>query len=210
VSRRFRVGPTVPVQVSAEALLAASRAVLQGGVVVAPTDTCYGLMVSAANPEAVRRLFELKDRPRDKPVAVLLARKRELWQWGQSTPLSRELARRFLPGPLTLILSCRRDPVPGVVGPGNTVGVRVPNHPAPRLLCSLARTGLAASSANRSGCPSPTCGEEAAAMWQRVPGLVILDAGPLVPGGVSTVVDARADRPLVMREGMLSGDALTV
>ncbi len=210
MSQRFRIGPGAPARVLAQALLAASRAVLHGGVVVAPTDTCYGLMVSAEDPVAVRNLFQLKDRPSEKPVAVLLARKRELWQWGQGTPLSRKLARHFLPGPLTLVLSCRRGPLPGIVGPGNTVGVRVPNHPAPRLLCSLVRTGLAATSANRSGCPPPTCAEEAVAMWHHVPGLVILDAGLLVPGGISTVVDARADCPLVIREGMLNGNALTV
>jgi L-threonylcarbamoyladenylate synthase len=203
------IDPMAPVRALADAMLLAASTMAAHGLVVAPTDTCYGLMVSPTSQQAIERLYRLKRRPRDKPVALLLARRQDLWRWGCATPLARDLARRLLPGPLTLLLaSCGRLPE-ALEGPGHTVGVRVPNNPLTRVLCALAPPGIAATSANRAGLAAPATADEARAGWSAEPNLVILDAGPLVPSGESTVVDARGGKPVVLREGMLSLSDLT-
>jgi L-threonylcarbamoyladenylate synthase len=145
----------------------------QGGLVAVPTETVYGLAADALNPDAVRRIFELKGRPTAHPLIVHLPAPREpsapawrelLERWAVDVPpLAVELASEFWPGPLTLILRRAAHVPDEVTGELDTVGLRVPGHPvAQALLAGFAarqpesRTGLAAPSANRFGHISPT------------------------------------------------------
>ncbi len=190
------------------ALLAAAGVLREGGVVVIPTDTCYGLVASAGNQESVARLNRLKGRAPDTPLAVLVARPRELWLWGHRTRLADLLARRFLPGPVTLVLDSLSPSETRHLSPDATIGVRVPDHALARLLCSLVPPGLAATSANPTGLPSPPTTILARSAWGGVGDLLILDAGPLHEARASTVVDVRSDAPRLIREGAVSQDAL--
>ena len=175
---------------------AAAAALRDGGAVVLPTDTVYGL---AALPGREELLHELKDRPAAMPIAVLVADVEQAETIAVLDDRARRLAAAFWPGPLTLVLA----PVEGDA----TIGVRCPDHDFLRAL--VARVGpLPTTSANRHGEPTPPTAAEAAAALSGVPALVV-DGGPC--GGVaSTVVDVSdpGRPPVVLREGALPSAAV--
>jgi L-threonylcarbamoyladenylate synthase len=153
-------------------------------------------------------VFAAKGRPADNPLIVHLADVVELPRVvARTTPLARALAEAFWPGPLTLVLAAG-DRVPAATTGGlSTVAVRVPDHPVASALLALADLPVAAPSANRSGRPSPTTAEHVAVdLGAEVD--VILDGGPCPVGVESTVVDARGDRPVVLREGTITREDL--
>jgi len=176
----------------------------RGGLVAFPTDTVYGVGAPAFDPQAVTRLYEVKERPRSKAIPLLLADGADLPSVAEPIPpLAERLAERFWPGPLTLVLP-RRAVVPDVVtAGGDTVAVRVPDHPVARALIAAAGMPLATTSANRSGEPSPVTAEEVMAqLGGRID--LILDGGRC-PGGVpSTVLDLTVSPPAVLRPGPVS------
>lgn len=183
-----------------------------GALVAFPTETVYGLGADAANPVAVRAVFEAKGRPADHPLIVHLADATHLDAWARAVPDgARALARAFWPGPLTLILPRASLASDAVTGGQDTVGVRVPAHPvAHALLEAFARRGgdgVAAPSANRYGHVSPTTAEHVVAdLGDRV--AMVLDGGPCAVGIESTIVAFAGDRPILMRPGGIGVDAL--
>jgi L-threonylcarbamoyladenylate synthase len=169
-----------------DALVAAATAIQQGAAVVYPTETVYGLGVDATDADAVARLFEIKGRPRSKPLSVGVADRDMLSQY--VTPTDRETAfiDRFLPGPVTVLLD--RDGVfPDVLVDGRaTVGIRIPDNAVARELARRAGP-ITATSANESGTPSVRRVDALAASITDAVGAVI-DTGE-TPGGESTVVN---------------------
>jgi L-threonylcarbamoyladenylate synthase len=135
----------------------AVEALRAGDLVVFPTETVYGLGANASNPAAVRKIFEVKGRPPDHPVIVHLDDPRYLHRWVSSLPpVAEQLAARFWPGPLTLILP-KADNVNDIVTGGqDSIGIRVPSHPMAQQLLNAFGGGIAAPSANRYGRLSPT------------------------------------------------------
>ena len=178
---------------------AAVEAVQKGQVVGLPTDTVYGVGVDPFDLDAVARLFELKDRPPDKPVGVLVATLEQAREIAEIEGDAAVLAERHWPGPLTLVVTPKvvmADWVGDQVL--RSLGVRVPDHPTAIEL--LGASGpLAVTSANRSGDQEATTDEEARAIFgDRVS--VYLPG--VAPGGeASTVVDATGARLTVLREG---------
>jgi L-threonylcarbamoyladenylate synthase len=173
-----------------------------GGLVVFPTDTVYGVAGDAFSAASIERLFEAKGRDSAKAIAVLIG---EVGQLAQVTatvsPAARKLAERFWPGALTLVVG-KHPALPENISPQPTIGVRLPDHPFARALLRAAGP-LAATSANLSGRPSAT---DAQAALQQLGGRVelLLDGGA-TPGGVpSTVVDCTAAEPAVLRLGPIS------
>jgi L-threonylcarbamoyladenylate synthase len=167
-----------------------------GGLVVFPTDTVYGVAADPDQPDAVARLFALKERPLSKQIALLVSGLHQLAGRRLDVPLlAQQLAERYWPGPLTLVL---RD----LDGDGS-VGVRVPNHPLTLALLEHVGGALATTSANRSSQPSTRTADEVLAQLPNGFEL-LLDGGP-TPGGVdSTVLDLTASTPRILRHGALS------
>lgn len=171
-----------------------------GGLAVIPTDTVYGLAAHLGSAPAIRSIFEAKGRAESKPIPVLGADSRQLEDIAVFDDRARSLARRFWPGPLTLILP-RAQGFDADLGGGETrtVGVRVPK--APRTLELLRRTGpLAVTSANRSGEREATTVDEARATFGDSVG-AYLDGGRCV-GVPSTIVFLAGERRL-LREGTI-------
>ncbi|MGI9018554.1 MAG: L-threonylcarbamoyladenylate synthase [Euzebya sp.] len=182
----------------------------RGGLVAFPTETVYGLGVDALNQHAVRRVFIAKGRPADNPLIVHLPD--QTWidrVVSDFTPLARDLADRFWPGPLTLVLAARPD-VPSATTAGlGTVAVRIPDSALARTLIGLAGTPVAAPSANVSGRPSPTTAAHVHAdLSDRIDW--IIDGGRCAVGIESTVIDARGTRPVILREGGITREMLGV
>ena len=189
----------------------AARRLAAGEVVAFPTETVYGLGADATNPQAVRRIFTLKGRPTDHPLIVHFADPAALPHWATFIPPeARALAKRFWPGPLTMILR-KSGAVPfEVTGGQETVGLRCPSHPVARaLLAEFARIGsgaVAAPSANRFGHVSPTTAEHVRGEFgDAVP---VLDGGACDVGLESTIIDLSRDAPVLLRPGGVSRAAI--
>ena len=175
-----------------------------GGVVVLPTDTVYGLAASARFPDAVGRLFALKGRRADVPIAVLCADQEQALDLAEPVgDRARQLAAAHWPGPLTLVLP-RRPGLGWELGdPSTTIGLRCPDHDLVRAVAR--RIGpLATTSANRHGMPTPAVATDAAAALTGPVDLVI-DGGTLA-GSASTVVDLAGAEARVLRQGELRID----
>ncbi|MGH2475254.1 MAG: L-threonylcarbamoyladenylate synthase [Candidatus Limnocylindrales bacterium] len=172
-----------------------------GGVVALPTDTVYGIAVARTSPGGIERLFAAKRRPPDKGIVLLLDDASQAAQAGAMTPAAEALAAACWPGGLTVIVPQRPDvPWPAVLTGGDpTIGLRVPDHDAPR---SLARAlgPLPTTSANVSGLPEATDAADIVAQLGEAVDLV-LDGGPAAGGPASTVVDCTGDTPVILRVG---------
>ncbi len=184
-----------------------------GGLVAFPTETVYGLGADAFNPAAVARVFEVKARPSFDPLIVHVAHPEEVVRVarGKGTrdvdPRITLFAERFWPGPLTLVLP-RQPIVPDLVTAGlDTVGVRVPGHPAARDMIRAAGTPVAAPSANPFGYVSPTRADHVLAQLGEKIDLV-LDGGPCPVGLESTILSLAADPPLILRPGAVTREQL--
>lgn len=176
----------------------------RGGLVAFPTETVYGLGGDAGNAEAVKRIFAAKGRPADHPLIVHLAEVAQLQDWsGDVTPLAQKLARKFSPGPLTLILRSAASVSDLVTGGQDSIGLRVPAHPVAQALLKAFGGGIAAPSANRFGRISTTTAQHVAEeLGDRVD--YVLDGGASDIGIESTIVDARGEHPVLMRPGHIS------
>ena len=189
--------------------IAEAAAVLRaGGLVAFPTETVYGLGANALDARAAARIFEAKARPSFDPLITHLADAADLPALvGAVPPAVAALVERFWPGPLTLIVD-RPEAIPPIVTSGlDTMAVRVPDEPSARALIAAAGVPVAAPSANRFGQLSPTRAEHVVAgLGDAVD--VVLDGGPTRCGIESTIVDARGERPVVLRLGALPVEAL--
>lgn len=198
-----------PARPDAAAIARAAEVLRRGGLVAFPTETVYGLGARADDEAAVRSVFAAKGRPSFNPliahVASVEAAMRLVSAWPAAAAL---LARRFWPGPLTLVLPRGVGGVAdAVTGGGPTVAVRVPSHPVARALLAAVDFAVAAPSANRYQQLSPTT---AAHVVKGLEGRVdlVLDGGPTTHGIESTVVDLSGDPPRLLRPGSLAHDVL--
>ena len=182
-------------------LLRASELLRSGKLVAFPTDTVYGVGAIAWNRDAVNKLFVAKLRALDKAIPILLADSTDLALVARGvSPAARRVAERFWPGPLTIVLPSSIQVPDEVTAGGDSVAVRVPDHPMARALIRAAGAPLAVTSANLSGGSSPVTAQEVAAqLTGRI--AMILDGGRC-PGGIaSTVVDLTGPAPVVLRPG---------
>jgi L-threonylcarbamoyladenylate synthase len=180
----------------------------EGGVVAVPTDTVYGVAVALDAPRGIERLFAAKRRPPDKAITLLLADVAQAARIGAWPPAAAVLAKAFWPGGLTIVVAQRPDvALPAILtGGATTIGLRVPDHPAPRAIAAAVGP-LPTTSANVSGLPEAADATEIVAQLGDAVELV-LDGGP-APGGIpSTVVDCSVERPAVIRSGAIQPERL--
>ena len=186
-----------------DAIREAAEILRRGGLLGIPTETVYGLGADGLNAEAVARIFEAKGRPQDNPLILHVPSADWLERFCRDVPtVAYELAKRFWPGPLTMILP-RRENVPlRTTGGLDTVGVRCPNHPLTLAIIEAAGVPVAAPSGNTSGRPSPTT---AAHMIEDMDGRIdgIVDGGSCAVGVESTIIDLTVTPPRLLRPGGL-------
>ncbi len=177
-----------------------------GNLVAFPTETVYGLGALATNPEAVRKIFEVKGRPQDNPLIVHLSSIDQIKDFAFMEERYMKVINKLTPGPITFVLK-KKDNIPYEVTAGlDTVGIRIPAHPIAQRLARCAGP-IAAPSANLSGRPSPT---DAKSVIEDLNGLVdcIIDAGESAFGIESTIVDLTKDKPLILRPGPITIEEL--
>jgi len=201
----IRVAPEAP---DPTALARAAECLRRGGLVAFPTETVYGLGVNALDRDAVRRLFAAKQRPPNDPLIVHVTSIDSMAALASHVPHNVErLARRFWPGPLTVIVP-RSYQVPDEVTAGlSTVAVRVPLHPVARALIEAAGVPVAAPSANLFSRPSPT---QASHVLDDLDGRIdiVVDGGATTIGVESTVLDLTSDPPTILRPGAVTIEML--
>jgi L-threonylcarbamoyladenylate synthase len=185
----------------------AAECVRNGGVVVFPTETVYGLGADALNGEAVEKIFKAKGRPQDNPLIIHVASKNVELYAKEIPQIAKNLMDKFWPGPLTIILK-KNDIVPDVTSANlNSIGIRMPNNEIARRLIELSNTTIAAPSANISGRPSPTdfkrCIEDLDGKVDYILGGTQSDIGV-----ESTIVDCTTVPPVVLRPGSITLEML--
>jgi len=174
-----------------------------GGLVAFPTETVYGLGADASNAKAVARIFAVKGRPASHPLIVHLPDAVQVANWARDVPEgARKLARRFWPGPLTLILRRAQSVSDAVTGGQDTVALRVPSHPVALQLLGRFGGGIAAPSANRHGRVSATTAEHVRHEFGEAIDCV-LDGGETDVGIESTIVDLSGPTPMLLRPGWI-------
>ena len=192
----------------AENLRICAEALQRGEIVAIPTETVYGLAANATSTEAVRKIFEAKERPLEDPLIVHLPPDYPLSQIAEPTPLFEKLRPHLWPGPVTFILP-KKNTIPSLTTAGQpSVAVRCPAHPVMLELLRLGQIPLAAPSANPFGYISPTTAHHVAgSMGDRLD--LILDGGPCEVGFESTILDVRReDHIRILRPGALNPEDL--
>ncbi len=193
-----------PTEHSSAMLDNAASILSKGGLVAFPTETVYGLGADARNPRALLRIFQAKGRPVDHPLIVHIAKASEIKSWATDIPdIAWQLAEKFWPGPLTLILKRQLNVSDLVTGRQDTVGLRMPAHPLALALLERFGSGIAAPSANRYGRVSPTTAEHVAMELGDSVDL-ILDGGACSVGLESTILDLSSAMPQLLRPGAVT------
>ena len=179
-----------------------------GGLVAFPTETVYGLGADASSAAAVARLYAAKGRPADHPVILHFATAEAAFAFARDIPPgARELAGRFWPGPLTLVLRRSQKAKDFVTGGQDSVGLRVPSHPVAQALLREFGDAVAAPSANEFGNLSPTTAQHVRAdLADKVD--LVLEGGPSEVGIESTIVDLSGAEVILLRPGRISRDEI--
>lgn len=185
----------------AEALSRLKAVLAEGGLVVHPTDTVYGLAADPFHDGGMDRLYAAKERPRDLVVSMAVVDVDAIFRYGRRTPLAEAFCAKNLPGPFTVVLAATEEAPKRLVSKAGTIGIRVPDHPIPRLL-ARAYGPVTSTSANRHSRPAPaTCEDAVEQLGESVE--VYIDGGPAPLGKESTVVDLTGPRPNILRQGAL-------
>lgn len=187
----------------------AARALQRGELVSFPTETVYGLGGDATNDRAVAAIYAAKGRPSFNPLIVHVGSLTAALALADLPPDAVTLARKFWPGPLTLVVKRRKDsPLSLLVSAGlDSVALRVPAHPTTQALLTICGRPLAGPSANPSGRVSPTNAQHVAeGLGDKV--AMILDGGPCRIGVESTVLSLLGDKPALLRHGGISAAAI--
>ncbi len=192
-----------PSEPDAHVVARAAHALTEGGLVILPTETVYGLACRADDDAALQRLIEAKGRSAEKALPIVLPHLGALLQVAHVTTEAQHLAAAFMPGPLTLVLRSLPGVSSLVTGGRDTVGVRVPDLPLTRAILAACDFPVVATSANLAG-EAPATTVDALSPGLREAVALIVDGGPCRGGEASTVVDLTVQPPAVLRAGPVS------
>lgn len=171
----------------------------EGGLVVIPTETVYGIAANMFKEKTIQRLYAVKQRPQDKPFSIHIASKNDIHKYAQDIlPFAYRLMEKFWPGPLTLILKSKNN---------GKVGIRMPNHIVALSIIKESGIPVVCPSANLSGNPAPCTSTEALKDLGDLVDLLV-DAGPTPLGRESTVVDVTQLPIQILRDGALSREQI--
>lgn len=191
------------------AAMIGGKIINEGGIVAMPTETVYGLAASIDNDDAINSIFKVKGRPQDNPIIVHIAEREDIYSLVSSIPdEAKALMDAFWPGPLTIILKKSEQISDVVTSNLDTVGIRMPSHPAARALIKAAGCPLAAPSANLSGKPSTTSAKH---VFDDLSGKIplIIDGGQSTVGLESTVLTVLdGGTALILRPGSITPEMI--
>lgn len=185
------------------AISLAVYALSRGGIVIAPTETCYGMLADASDRKAVEKIFRLKGRSRQKSISIFVLDGKMISGYAIINKTSKKLIKKYLPGPLTLILKKRKPfGLAKNLSPGKSIAIRMSSHPFIQQLLYNYRKPLTATSANISGRGEIYSGKGAAGIFGE-DAEVVIDGGRLKKTPPTTIVDCSGMRRKVIRQGEL-------
>ena len=191
-----------------EDIKAAGKVLQSGGIVAFPTDTVYGLGAVYDDAGAVKKIFAAKGREEKKPLSILVSDSSQVTllaalAGGEMEQKAKRLMEKYWPGALTLIFPKKPGIPDAVTAGGDTIGIRMPDLDVARQLIRAAGKPLAAPSANTSGKRSASSAQE---VLEDLDGKIdmVIDGGACRIGVASTVVDMTGERPVILREGVIT------
>ncbi len=200
-SRKLLIDPFNP---QPELILKAASSIKKGGIVLFPTRCLYGLGADAFNPEAVDRVFKIKQRPYNKPVSVLIKDTDDLHILIKHVPSTAKcIMDNFWPGQITIVFEAKSNISRNLTGGTGKIGIRMPEHPVAFSLVNEVDgpiTGTSANISGKAGCS--VISDLDVQIADKID--MILDAGPLKGGAGSTVIDVTTPFPTILREGYVS------
>ena len=195
----------------------AAIALIQGNLVIFPTETVYGIGADASNSQAINRIYHIKNRPNSSPLIVHISNLQNLFYWASDVPnYAHALAETFWPGPMTLILKRGTGVSDQITGGQSSVGIRVPsNRIAQNLLLefeNLGGLGIAAPSANKHGEVSATTSDAVQKIFRNegITGDLILNGGTCEYGIESTIINCTDASPSILRPGVITPELIEV
>ncbi|MFA4016041.1 MAG: hypothetical protein RUDDFDWM_001142 [Candidatus Fervidibacterota bacterium] len=208
MTKVISVDPNKPFETLREELKSVAKAILDGALVAFPTETVYGLGCNPFNKKAVERLYEIKNRPKGRPLPLLVISQKQVEVLtAEISDAARALMEHFFPGPLTLILKRSKVVPDEVCAYTEKVGVRCPKHNIPLALIDACGVPLATPSANLSGHISPT---DAGEVLRQLGGRIdfVIDGGRTSIGIESTVIDMTVEPPKIIRLGSITPEEI--
>lgn len=194
-----------------DSILEAAKLLRSGGTVVYPTETAYALGADPLQPDAVEKVFALKGRDEQKPMGLIAASREQVSEWCEISPEEVSLMDRHWPGPLSLVLRLKprgaheHETLTRLTAGRNTVSIRLSSNPCARTLAEILGNPIVATSANRSGMPNVFTVQEAKKQFAKPPQPdMLIDAGPLPEGPMSTVIRFENGLPIVLRKGAMT------
>lgn len=179
-----------------------------GGLVIFPATCLYGVAANALSADAVEKVFQLKQRPRNNPILVLIKDMNQIASLAATVPdKARILINQFWPGNLTLVFDAADSVIPELTAGGHKLGIRLPGHPVARALVHSVDFPVTGTSANLSGRPGCTRTDMLCPEIVEKADL-ILDSGPVKGGAGSTIVDVTCSPPRILRQGATSAKAI--
>jgi len=196
LTKIIKVNPVAPQE---ELIRQAAKVLVDGGLVIIPTETVYGIAANALNKKALERLYKIKNRPKDKPFSMLIAQENKVQEYCRDVPVAAyKLMHKFWPGPLTVILKSTSQ---------GKVGLRMPDNPVALAIIHQSAVPLVCPSANISDQPAPSNFEQAIKDMDGLVDLAI-DAGLAKVGLESTVVDLSCEPPQIVRSGAIKDEEI--
>lgn len=192
---------------SPDLIIEAAAIIEQGGIVIHPTDTSYGIAASALDKEAIQKIYTLKGRDFKKPLIVAVRDKNQAKKLVEFTPQAGLLFDKFFPGRLTLVLPKKKG-IPDLLTAGGPLGIRMPNHQLTLELSKLCSVPYTTTSANLSNQPPAYSAEEIISSLSPDSFNLLLDFGPLPKVLPSTVVDLSTSEVKILREGPISKEEI--
>jgi L-threonylcarbamoyladenylate synthase len=195
------------VKADEEGIKYAASVIRKGGVAIYPTETVYGLGCAPSDPDATKRILQIKQRA-DNPLPLICSSIEMARIIVQFNPTAEKLAKRFWPGPLMLVLPKKLDYPIWVTRGKNTLGIRVPSSEVSRRLAELSAGVIVSTSANKSGANPPITVQEAINQIGKEVDVVI-DGGPSLGQLPSTILDLSGSEMWIIRSGPITGKMIT-
>ncbi len=195
--------------IASKIVMDAADTLSEGGLVIMPTETAYGIAADATNDAAVRRVFEAKARPLERSLPIMVSDRYMIEEYAELAPIARHFMHKFMPGPLSLIVPRKADAklAPSVSGSSNGVSFRIPGNDFARAIVAELGRPVTTTSANISGEGTLYASDEVrTAFMEKVE--LILDQGNLAPVQPSTIVDLLGDEPKIIRHGPVSDEEI--
>ena len=195
---------TIIAKLNKDNIKKAARIIRKGGLIIYPTETCYGLGADATNVKAIKRVYKVKKRPYSKPIHIIVSSLQMMEKYGEITKEIRFLVKKFMPGPLSIVTR-KKKTIPRVLNP-KEITFRIPGNSAALRLVKEAKIPITATSANISKQPPLYKIKDVIKNFENKLEM-ILDCGNLKKVKPSTFIDMKS-KPKILREGPIKGKTI--